>query len=69
MVGVSTFRFRSTCGGRCLLSTGWRIVREELPFFVPAGHLTFWSKPVSLFGLFSLTIGNAGSLLFTVPAL
>jgi len=27
--------------------------REGLPFSAPAGHLTVWSKPLSLFGLFS----------------
>jgi hypothetical protein len=37
--GVSTFRFRSACGGRCLLSTGWRSNREGLAFKAPSGHL------------------------------
>jgi hypothetical protein len=37
--GVSTFRFRSACGVRCLLSTGWLSNREGLPFKAPSGHL------------------------------
>ena len=54
LVGVSTFRFISSRGGRCLLSAGEHDDREGLPFWALSDSLTFWSKPISSFGLFSL---------------
>ena len=68
-----------TRGERCLLSSGWRIDCEELPFLAPAGHLTFWfmagpRRPVSSFwpsraGLFVPNDRIADSHVFTIPTL
>ena len=57
--GVSTFRFRSACGSRCLLSTGWRSNREGLPFTAPSGHLNHFGSSLSAsLACSRLTVGH-----------
>lgn len=57
--GVSTFRSRSTCEIRCLLSTGWLIDREGLPFSAPTYHLHLLVQASQLLWLVrTMTVGS-----------
>ena len=71
MYGVSTFRPRSMCGGRYLLSTGRCDVHEAAALKPLSDLLAFWPEPVprrdSHFSSLPITIFITGSHVFTIP--
>jgi hypothetical protein len=56
-------------GGRSCLWTGGASSAAEEKVASAPGHIPFWFKPVSIFGLFGLTVFTALQLVLTCPGL